>query len=72
MHACMRACAACLVRRLTCGCKVQYMPDGNFRDYLRERRSNGVDPPTVTALQMLTILRDVAAGMDYVASKRCV
>jgi hypothetical protein len=48
------------------------MPDGNFRDYLRERRSNGVDPQSVTALQMLTILRDVAAGMDYVASKRCV
>eukprot|EP00730_Choanoeca_flexa_P005879 TRINITY_DN12040_c0_g1_i1.p1 TRINITY_DN12040_c0_g1~~TRINITY_DN12040_c0_g1_i1.p1 ORF type:complete len:1509 (+),score=383.91 TRINITY_DN12040_c0_g1_i1:132-4658(+) len=51
---------------------VQYMPDGNLRDYLRERRPQGGRPPGISAQAMLIILRDVTNGMDYVTSKRCV
>ncbi|EDQ88859.1 uncharacterized protein MONBRDRAFT_32678 [Monosiga brevicollis MX1] len=52
---------------------VEYMPDGNMRDFLREARPKTPGAAaSVTSTQMLGFLKDVAAGMAYIAGKRFV
>jgi hypothetical protein len=54
--------------------QVEFMPDGNLRDFLRKCRAmtGSAESRHVSAKEMLTYLCDVAKGMEFIASKRFV
>ncbi|XP_049864650.1 fibroblast growth factor receptor 3-like isoform X1 [Schistocerca gregaria] len=61
---------------------VEYAPHGNLRDFLRQRRpSSGYEPAigtdlkeknTLTQKDLVSFAYQVARGMEYLASRRCI
>ena len=57
---------------------VEYAEHGNLRDFLRKRRpasgyevANGEAPP-LTEKQLVSFARQIARGMEYLGSKKCI
>lgn len=52
---------------------VEYMKDGNLRDFLRKSRPTLEQPvPAVSASQLIAFIVDIATGMEYLSSQGCV
>ncbi|XP_042239082.1 fibroblast growth factor receptor 4-like isoform X2 [Homarus americanus] len=58
---------------------VEYAAHGNLRDYLRNNRPSsgyeraiGQEPDTITEKDLVSFAYQVARGMEYLASKKCI
>ena len=47
---------------------VEFAPDGNLREFLRDRRPTGECPTTLTDIDLVSYCYQVCEGMEYLSS----